>query len=213
MKKHKKTLNLSLLIYEHVTSNIKEYLLVSIVLCVGVILGVIAVNHLMQEQIDEINTYVADFIANLKNSPNIDNFVLLKNTLINNLGFIIAITIAGSTVIGIPIVYAMVLFKGFSFSYTISAIIAVLDKGKGITFVLASIGLQNLIYIPCIIATAVSGIKLYKAITQNKSKENIKVEIWRHLLFCIVIGGIVLVGSLVEVYISTNLLIWYAKYL
>lgn len=72
---------------------------------------------------------------------------------------------------------------------------------------------QNILFIPCILALAVSGMKLYKSIVKDKRKENIKVEITRHTIFCAIILGVLEISAFIEVYISTNLIQICAKYL
>ena len=79
-------------------------------------------------------------------------------------------------------------------------------------FVATSILLQNIIFIPCILTLAVSGMKLYKAIMKDKRRETIKLEITRHTIFsCILLLGLEL-AALVEVYLSSNLLEICSKY-
>lgn len=55
--------------------------------------------------------------------------------------------------------------------------------------------------------------KLYKSIVKDKRKENIKLEISRHTLFCILILALLEISAFIEVYISTNLLQICAQYL
>ncbi len=73
--------------------------------------------------------------------------------------------------------------------------------------------LQNIVFIPCILALAVSGIKLYKAIVKDKRRETIKIEITRHTI----ISSLLLVGielsAFIEVYISSNLMEICSQYL
>ena len=213
MRKHKKKTNIRSVIASHIRNNYKEYLSVILVLFIGIVIGVIALNHANDEQKIEVSTYINQFIGKLHENQNIDQIALLKNVAINNLIIVLALWFMGSTVIGIPMVYAIVLYKGFCLGYTISSIVAVLSAGKGLLFALTSIFLQNLIYIPCTLALAVSGIKLYKSIIKDKRKENIKLEILRHILFSAFIGAIFLLGSFVEVYCSTNLMLMISNYL
>ena len=65
--------------------------------------------------------------------------------------------------------------------------------------------LQNIIVIPATFALAISGIKLYKSIMKDKKRENIKLEILRHTLFCFIICVTLLVASLIEAYVSSNI--------
>lgn len=100
-----------------------------------------------------------------------------------NIGLAIVLWFFGTTVIGIPIVFGIILYKGFCLGYTIAAITSIMGIGKGIIFILTSLLLQNIIIIPSIIAIAVSGFKLYKSIVKDRNKENIKIEVLRHTIF------------------------------
>lgn len=119
----------------------------------------------------------------------------------------------GSTVIGIPIVLGIVAFRGFCLGYTISSSVAIWGTGKGILFFITSMLLQNIIFIPCMLALAVSGIKLYKSIMKDKRKENIKIEIFRHTIFSVMILLLLILASFIETYVSTSLLNFYVQYL
>ena len=119
----------------------------------------------------------------------------------------------GSTVIGISIVYITICFRGFCLGYTISSIISSYGLGKGILFLSSTILLQNILFIPCIIVLAVSGMKLHNSIMKDKRRENIKLEILRHTIISLFILFILIFSSFVEVYVSKNLLISIVKYL
>lgn len=80
-------------------------------------------------------------------------------------------------------------------------------------FFATSMLLQNLIAIPCIIALAVSGIKLYKSIMKDKRRENIKIEIIRHTIFSLAMLAILAISSIIETYLSANLLVLCKSYL
>lgn len=55
--------------------------------------------------------------------------------------------------------------------------------------------------------------KLYKSIVKDKRKENIKLEITRHTIFCVLILLFLEVSAFVEVYISTSLVQMCSNYL
>lgn len=207
MKPRKQKSNIKNIIYTHIVNNLKEYVSVILVFLIGIIIGVIVINNSREDQIVQINEYINNFISDLKECGNIDKSSLLAETFFGNLFLILALWFVGSTVIGIPIVYGIVAYKGFCLSYTISSSIITLGTWNGTLFSLSSMLLQNLIYIPCILALAVSGIRLYKSIMKDKRRENIKLEIVRHIMFSLLIGGLMLLGTLVETYISTSLII------
>lgn len=208
----KKNSKIAQLIVNHIKDNLKSYLIVSLILLIGIILGVFFVNNLTEIQKTEIETYLTEFTNSLKNNATIDQGNVLKKSIGNNLFFTIFMWFVGSTVIGIPIVLGMVAFRGFCLGYTISSSIAIWGTGKGILFFVTSILLQNLIFIPCMLALAVSGMKLYRSIMKDKRKENIKGEIFRHTIFSLMILAILIVSSFIEAYLSTSLLAFCISY-
>lgn len=108
--------------------------------------------------------------------------------------------------------FGIVVYRGFCLGYTISICISIMGIGKGISFILISVLLQNLIFIPAIIALAVSGFKLYKSIIKDNRKENIKLEILRHIVFSLIMLILLLISSVIEIFISNNLLKFFIKY-
>ena len=198
--------NVKDLILNHIYENIKAYLIIIIIFIIGIVAGIIFINNTNETQSTEIQSYITSFIDSLKQDYHIDKMELLKKSLWDNFILILTMWFIGSTVIGIPIIFGIVLFRGFCIGYTVSSIIAALGVQKGIVFLLTTVFLQNLIFIPVIICMGVSCIRLYKSIMKDKRRENIKVEIIRHTLISIALIIVLIVASLVESYISTNLL-------
>ena len=79
-------------------------------------------------------------------------------------------------------------------------------KKNGIIFSCLSLLLQNLIFIPAFFILAENGIKLYRGI--YKRCINLKEEVIRHTIIMFISIMLILISSFVEVYISTNLLIF-----
>lgn len=104
------------------------------------------------------------------------------------------------------------LYRGFCLGYTISACISVLGTSKGLAFIFSNLILQNIIFIPAIIAISVSGFKLYKSIIKDKRRENIKIEIVRHTAFCGLMALVLCLSSIIEVFVSNNILKMIIKY-
>ena len=96
--------------------------------------------------------------------------------------------------------------------YTISVFINIMGLSKGLSFILITILLQNLVFIPAILALAVSGFKLYKSIIKDNRKENIKIEIVRHTIFSSIMLLLLILSSLIETFISTNIIKYFIKY-
>ena len=204
--------NFKELIFNHIYENIQLYIITIIIFVIGIIAGVIFINNTNQTQSEEIKNYINSFISSLKQDNHIDKNELLKKSLTDNLILIISMWFMGSTVIGIPIVIGMVLFRGFCIGYTVSSIIGVLGVQKGILFLFTTVFLQNIIFIPTIICMAVSCIKLYKSIMKDRRRENIKVEIIKYTIVSIMLLFCLLLASLIEVYMSSNLLMLSIKF-
>lgn len=210
--REKKQLRVLKIIKEHVINNKKEYVIIFLIFVIGIFSGVFFVNHLQETPKTEITNYLNQFIEKFKGLESINSIELLKNSIIQNIGLAIVIWFFGTTVIGIPIVFAIILYRGFCLGYTISLCITIMGLGKGISFVLITLLLQNILFIPAILALAVSGIKLYKSIVKDKTKENVKIEILRHTVFSIIMLIILLIASIIEIFMSTNTLKMLIKY-
>ena len=78
---------------------------------------------------------------------------------------------------------------------------------------MSSLLLQTIVFIPCVLALAVSGMKLHNSIMKDKRRENIKVEILRHTLFSLFILILLILSSLIEVFISKNILVALINYI
>ncbi len=197
----------------HIENNLREYAIASTIFIIGILFGVIFINNLNDTQNNEIGNYISTSIENLKESQDINQLLFIKETIKENLTFVILLWLMGSTVIGLLLVYIIVAFKGFCLSYTISAIFHVLNNGKTIAMLVSTMLLKNIIVIPCTIALAVSGMKVYKSIMQDRRKENIKLEILRHTCFSIFILIVLILSSLIEVYLSQLILKCCVKYI
>lgn len=193
------------LIFEYIKENAKSYLILIIIFFIGLILGILFVNNSNETQANQIGSYINNFINSVKENYQISSKTLLSTSIINNTCIAILLWFLGSTVIGVPLIYLVIGYKGYCIGYTIAAITATLGTGNSIIFILSTMLLQNIIYIPTIITLAVSGIKLYKLIMEDRRKENIKIQILRHTIFSFLMLVLLLFSSVIETYISGNL--------
>ena len=210
MKKNKQKIFFQT-IKEHILNNKKEYIIVSILFIIGIFLGVFFINNVNQESKTQITEYLNQFIEQLRNTDNIDNIKLLKTSIGQNIILAISLWFFGTTIIGIPVVFGIIAYRGFCLGYTISACINIMGIQKGIIFVLNLLLLQNILLIPAILALAVSGIKLYKSIIKDTRKENVKLEMVRHTIFSLIMLVVLMASSVIEIFISTNILTFYVR--
>lgn len=211
MRKNKQIKILEI-IKEHIINNKKEYTVVSILFIIGIFLGVFFVNNVQEAQKSEITTYLNTFIEKMKNTEDLNYMELLKNSIGQNILLAVVLWFFGTTVIGIPVVFGLVLYRGFCLGYTIAVCITILGLPQGLLFVLVLLLLQNILFIPAILALAVSGFKLYKSIIKDRNKENIKIEILRHTVFSFIMLLLLIISSVIEIFLSTSILKGLIKY-
>ena len=205
MKKHKRLTGIKEIFLEHLHTNFKEYIIAFAIFIIGIVLGMVFLNNLSIEQKTDMSQYFSSTISSLKENTQIDTLSLLNDSLKNNIFLCMLMWFAGSTIIGLPLVFGIVAFRGFLLGYTISAVTAILGTGNGMLFTITTMLLQNIIFIPCILALAVSSARLCKAILKDRRKETIKYGIIKHTIFSLIIGIMLIISSFIEVYISTTL--------
>ena len=207
-----KSLKIREVIVKHILNNKKEYIIVTLLFIIGIFVGVFFVNNLDESSKASMQEYLNNFIEKFKQIEKLDNMSLLKTSIIQNILFAIILWFFGTTVIGIPIVFGIIIYRGFCFGYTVSVCVTIMGISKGLVFTLVNLLLPSLIIIPAILAIGVSGFKLYKSIVKDRAKENIKLEIIRHTVFSVVMMLVMIFSSLVEVFICTNILKGIIKY-
>ena len=207
-----KSLKIREVIVKHILNNKKEYIIVTLLFIIGIFVGVFFVNNLDESSKASMQEYLNNFIEKFKQIEKLDNMSFLKTSIIQNILFAIILWFFGTTVIGIPIVFGIIIYRGFCFGYTVSVCVTIMGISKGLVFTLVNLLLPSLIIIPAILAIGVSGFKLYKSIVKDRAKENIKLEIIRHTVFSVVMMLDMIFSSLVEVFICINILKGIIKY-
>ena len=198
------------IVKDDITNNLKSYAIIVIIYTVGIFLGVLFINQ--TEQKEEITEYINTYIEHTKTIQNGDFFGELKDDIKGNILLVLLLWFSGTTIIGIPIVFGILLFRGFCLGYTIASCVYVLGKIKGLIFVLITIFLQNIIFIPAIIILGVSSIKLYTSIIKDRRKENIKLSILKHSIRTVFILIALILSSIIKIGISYKLIIELIKY-
>ena len=196
----------------YIKNNYKEYILASLLFVIGIFVGVMIINNSKENQISEITEFINQFIEKYKGLENINQEGLVVTSIKQNLIFAFVLWLAGTTVIGMPIVLIIILLRGTILGFTISSITVTLGLPKGILFCLISIVLHNIFYIPAILSIGVSSIKLYKSIIKDRRKDNIKFELIRHTIIFGLMIILLVLSAVIENVISANLLKRFIKY-
>ena len=192
--------------FDFLKANRKDLCKILMIFFIGIVIGIIFINNSNEPKITKIAYYVNSLKDNLKNSESINETIILKQSLKQNIKCVMIIWLLGCTLFGSFFIYIGVFYKGFSLGYTIAAIIATLGVKAGSEFAVLSLLLQNLLFLPAFFLLSYFGIRLYKIIRQN-DYVNIKKALLYYVIVLIITLISVIIASFIEVYISTNFLI------
>ncbi len=206
----KKKSEILLAIKDNILNNTKSYFIVIIIFTVGIFLGVMFINQ--TENKTEIEKYINTYVDETKVIQNGDYLGELQKDIKNNIILVLLLWFAGTTIIGLPIVLGIILFRGFCLGYTIASCVYVLGKMKGIIFIIITVFLQNIIFIPALMVLGVSSIKLYTSIVKDRRRENIKLSILKHSIISFIIMIILILSSIIKIEISYRLIVNLIKY-
>lgn len=206
----KKKIEAFAFIKEDIRNNLKAYIILIIIFSIGIFLGVLLINQ--SESKENIKDYINSYIDETKNLQNGDYIGELQKDIKNNIIIVFTLWFAGTTIIGIPIMFGIILFKGFCLGCTIASCVYVLGKLKGLIFIFITITLQNIIFIPAIIILGVSCIKLYNSIIKDRRKENIKLSILKHSIISIIVLMILIIASIIKIEVSYRMILNLIKY-
>lgn len=197
----------SIILCNHVKSNKRDYLILSIIFILGLMIGVIMINNSTDASKAELEGYIRSFVENVGNEKfEIDKGKLIKNTIISNLKIVVAIWLAGTTIIGIPCIYLIMIYKGISIGYTISAIMCVLGSWQGFSISFVLVFLNNLIIIPIILMLNVSSLNVYRTLIRKDKSSSIRQEMIRHTLLCIILSIPIMLIVTISCYISSEMI-------
>lgn len=210
-RKQKKN-RISNVILEFIQTNSKTCLILLIIFFIGVLLGVIFVNNCKETQENQIKSYIQNFVDGIRENYKISSTKLLWNAIMKNFITDLVLWFLGLTLIGVPLIYLFIGYKGYCIGFTAASIIATLGGAKGTLFIASTMLLQNIIYIPIIIALATSSVKLYKKIMEDRRRENIKTQILKHTIFSVFMLVILILNSFIEAYISGGISSMLLKY-
>ncbi len=186
----------------HISENRWQYFLITLIFLTGVFVG----DYKALGLAGGVRSHLIGLIDNyLKGgvSADLDKQVILINSFLNQAKSIVAVWFLGLTIIGMPIILAVVFLKGFSLGFTISFLVQ--EKAvSGVLISFLSILPQNLVYIPLLIIWSVVGINFSVYIARGRIGSGIPLGkgLISYSILMLVFLLIVVVGALIEAYLS-----------
>ena len=197
---------------KHIKLNIKDYFRLSVILIIGVLIGAFQVNGANEGCKNEVKGYINSIFGAIKSEGfEVDRIQLMKENIGSNLKLLAMVWISGTTIIGIPMLYVIILYKGISIGYTVSAIMLAVGSWKGLLLSTSAMLLQNIIIIPMILMLNVSSINLYRCLIKKDKGVNLKKEIIRHTILCIILIIPVILVGVISSFVSSSLLLYFTK--
>ena len=188
---------------EYIKKNKVTYISVVVTFIIGVCIGIFITFKIPKAEKENIDNYLNNVIQIAKDNK-IDKQYLFKEKLLDNLKSIGVIWLLGCTVIASFTIYIFMIYKGIIFGYITSIIFVILGLNKGIKFLLPTIVIKNIIFLPIIFLLSTSGIRLYKEII--KRKINIKQELLKHTIIMFISSIFAVIVSCIDSYGLSNLL-------
>lgn len=202
-------------LWAYLKKNILVYALAIIVFVLGVTLGAIAVKALTVEQKQELIGYLSQFFNSLEKGTIAAKHDLARQAIFSNLKTIAIIWLMGITIIGIPVVLAVLFTRGFVIGFTVGFLAQEMVL-KGVIFAIAAVLPHNLITIPALIVASVAAISFSALLIKKKffkNTHNLRHCFLGYLFLTLAIALVCVIASLVEAYITPVFMKWVTSYL
>ncbi|WP_026487578.1 stage II sporulation protein M [Caldanaerobius polysaccharolyticus] len=177
------------------------YVICVICLAIGIATGSFSIKALDEGQKKDLIQYFNSFMQAFK-AQNMDSHQILKISLQNNLIMSLVFWVSGATILGVPIIIILLLFKGFLIGYTVGFLIEGLYL-KGIAISSVAVFPQNVFIVPGFIMLSVNGILFSSRIVKNKRAHfsRYREGFARYTITSMLIIGFIVIGSFVEAYL------------
>ena len=179
------------------------YISVVATFIIGVCLGIFVTFRIPEKDKEDVNSYINNTIQ-ISKDRKIDVQYLFKENLLDNFKTIGIIWLLGCTVIASFTIYIFMIYKGILFGYITTIVFLILGFGNGLKFLMPTVIIKNIIFLPILFLLSTSGIRLYKEIL--KRKINIKQELLRHTIIMFISSIFAIIISCIDAYFLTKLL-------
>lgn len=134
-------------ISNHVKENMTIYVFMTILFLTGIIFGAITVNSMSFIQKQDLFFHLDRYFTQLNGEETIASKDILKRSFFFHLKYLFILFILGLTIIGLPVVWAMIFIKGLVVGFSVGFIVNQLGA-KGLLLATISIAPQNIVIIP-----------------------------------------------------------------
>lgn len=198
------------LMKEHVRKNIWQYLLISIIFGLGFVLGEVNAGNLQggtrSHLVDMVDSFLKGGVVTYQ-----EGYRIFIPAFLNQARLIVLIWFLGMTVIGVPLILAIVFIKGFSLGFTFGFLVK--EKALlGFMLAMLSVFPQNIIYVLFTIAWAVVGLNFSVYIAKGRfAGASLGQDLATYTVTMLVFLVVFFFGALVESFLSPWLVEMFIK--
>lgn len=190
---------------QHISANRWQYGLITIIFIISVMMGTYKVDSLEGGVKIHLSGLIDTYLQG-GGMGSLNGQQLLAGAFLNQLRTALAIWFLGLTVIGFPLILAVVFYRGFALGFTAGFLVQQ-KAGAGVLIFILSLLPQNLVYIPALLMWSVIAVNYSLYIFRGKGANSLS---WRSFLsytfmllfFILVFLG----GAFIEAFLSPWLL-------
>lgn len=187
---------------KYLQNNLLLYVVIILFFIAGISFGALGVRSLNVKQELELITYVDRFLFAI-DPATLSNQLIAHHAVANNLKLMLIIWFLGLTVIGVPIIVALVFARGFVLGFTVGFLV---DQKlwSGIVLTLTAILPPNLLNIPALIVAGATAVAFSSYLVRGRSRgiRNLFTQFLNYSLIMLVLCVITSLAGVLEAYVS-----------
>lgn len=193
----------------HLRESFRLYLLVVACFLAGIVAGALVVQFLTPEQLAELASFLDLSLAGLAGAS-LDQRALVQKALGQNLRFLLLVGFLGLTVVGVPLVLALIWLRGFMLGFTVGFLITE-KAAAGVLLSAFTILPQNLFYIPACVVAGAQAVGFSLRLIRGRQLA-FSPPLWEQFFgYVVALAGVLVlvgVGGLVESYLMPAVMRW-----
>jgi stage II sporulation protein M len=185
---------------QHIRDNRWQYLVISLIFLIGLAMGAQKVEGLEGGVRDYLGEMIDNYLLEGRESPIYGSGILLAAAA-TQAKTVLAIWFLGLTIIGVPLILAVVFLRGYALGFTVGFLIHQ-KGGAGVLMSILSILPQNLVYIPFLIIWSVVAVNFSAYLVGRNSGGSLGRTFGNYSLLLAIFMLLFIVGAFIEAYLS-----------
>lgn len=185
---------------EHIQNNRWQYLVIGLVFIIGLVMGSQKVDGLEGGVRDHLGQMIDHYLQEGRTVPHYGPGIFLA-ALTTQAKTVLAIWFLGLTVIGVPLILAVIFLRGYALGFTLGFLVQ--EKGgAGIVMILLTVVPQNLVYVPLLLMWAVIAVNLSAFLVSRTPGFSLGKVLLNYCAMMTVFLLIFVAGAFIEAYLS-----------